>query len=185
MRLIDKELIKALRCLASQDENGDCYQQHHNFIHADGDEPEIYCGSQPTDGRIECPYYQNKYEVCFECGEWLETVADELELQNQMKSKYDDEMAADIKQAIEYFKDELSQMGIFSDIISFRGDEVKACRTAIKVLQIVQGEIQTGKQEAKTPKRESQLEKLAREAREAGMTYGQYVALEYDKIKRG
>ena len=76
-------------------------------------------------------------------------------------------------------------MGIFSDIISFRGDEVKACRTAIKVLQIVQGEIQTGKQEAKTPKRESQLEKLAREAREAGMTYGQYVALEYDKIKRG
>lgn len=34
------------------------------------------------------------------------------------------------------------------------------------------------------PKEKSQLERLAKEAREAGMTYGQYVALEYAKIKR-
>lgn len=39
--------------------------------------------------------------------------------------------------------------------------------------------------ETKKPKEKSQLERLAREAREAGMTYGQYVALEYAKIKRG
>ena len=31
----------------------------------------------------------------------------------------------------------------------------------------------------KEPKGENQLERLARKAREAGMTYGQYVALEY------
>lgn len=35
------------------------------------------------------------------------------------------------------------------------------------------------------PKEESSLQELARKAREAGMTYGQYVALEYAKIRRG
>ncbi|MCI9249737.1 MAG: hypothetical protein HFG99_11475 [Dorea sp.] len=35
------------------------------------------------------------------------------------------------------------------------------------------------------PKRESSLQEIARKAREAGMTYGQYVALEYAKIRRG
>lgn len=77
---MDRDLIKALRCLASQDENGDCYMEHHNFMHSD--EPGIYCGSYPTDGRIKCPYYQNKYGVCFEdgeCGEWLGTIANVLE----------------------------------------------------------------------------------------------------------
>lgn len=82
MRMIDNELNKALRCLASQDEEGNCYREHHNFMHVDGDENEIYCGSEPPDGRIQCPHYQNKYGVCFEdgeCSEWLEAVADELE----------------------------------------------------------------------------------------------------------
>lgn len=35
------------------------------------------------------------------------------------------------------------------------------------------------------PKEERPIETLARKAREAGMTYGQYVALEYAKIRRG
>lgn len=34
-------------------------------------------------------------------------------------------------------------------------------------------------------KKENSLQELARKAREAGMSYGQYVALEYAKIKRG
>lgn len=34
-------------------------------------------------------------------------------------------------------------------------------------------------------KKVSPLEEAARKAREAGMTYGQYVALEYAKIRRG
>lgn len=59
----------------------------------------------------------------------------------------DEEMAAAIKQAIEYFKDELSQMGVFSDIISFREAEVRACRTAIKVLQGIQEGSQKGQQD--------------------------------------
>jgi hypothetical protein len=35
------------------------------------------------------------------------------------------------------------------------------------------------------PKKENSLQEIARKAREAGMTYGQYVALEYAKIRRG
>ena len=38
----------------------------------------------------------------------------------------DEEMAADINKAIEYFKDELSQMDVFSDIVSFREVERKS-----------------------------------------------------------
>lgn len=77
---MDKDLIKALRCLASQDENGDCYMERHNLMHSD--EPEIYCGSEISVGRVQCPYYQNKYAVCYEdgeCREWLNEVADILE----------------------------------------------------------------------------------------------------------
>lgn len=80
--LIDKELVKALRCLSSQDGNGDCHIEHHNVMHMDGGTPEIYCGNEPHDGRIQCPYYQNKYDVCFEdgeCCEWLRAAADKLE----------------------------------------------------------------------------------------------------------
>lgn len=212
-----KDMIKALRCLASQDENGDCYMQHYNTLHLD-DEPTICCTSEPSDERVKCPYYQNKYEVCFEdgeCGEWLSEAADILEIvrqypewpksgkwipadqppsnnnyilisfenfsvpqvgryeedeeggafyvgdeeescisqelivnawrplpepykedvgetfgckqpvENEEIIKKDERMAADIKQAIEYFKGELSQMDVFSDIVSFREAERK------------------------------------------------------------
>lgn len=52
------------------------------------------------------------------------------------------EMAADINQAIEYFKDELSQMEVFSDIIPFREVERKSIEIALKLLQKVQEERQ-------------------------------------------
>lgn len=234
-----KDMIKALRCLASQDENGDCYMQHYNTLHLDDDEPAICCTSEPSDERVKCPYYQNKYEVCFEdgeCGEWLSEAADILEIVRQYPEwpksgkwipadqppsnnnyilisfenfsvpqvgryegdeeggafyvgdeeescisqelivnawrplpelykedveetfgckqpvekeeiiKKDERMAADIKQAIEYFKGELSQMDVFSDIVSFREAERKSIETALKVLQRIQEESQTGQQ---------------------------------------
>lgn len=74
-------LIKALRCLASQDAEGDCYMERYNLVHAVCHKPAIYCGANPPDGRITCPYYQNEYGVCFEDGEcgWLGRVADILE----------------------------------------------------------------------------------------------------------
>jgi len=233
VEMIDNDLIKALRCLASQDNEGDCYGEHHNFMHVDGDENEIYCGSEPRDGRIQCPHYQNKYGVCFEdgeCSEWLETVADELEssakpkwipakeppkndkyillsfenfsvpqvgryeedegggayhLGDEEKSCISQELivnawmplpkayradeekileygqsnekagsvsrnaktAADIDQAIEYFKDEISQMDVFSDIVHFRKEERKSIETALKVLQKAQEESQKGQQD--------------------------------------
>lgn len=83
-------LIKALRCLASQEEDGDCYMERYNSVHMSDDVPQIYCGSEPPEGMIECPYRQNEYGVCFDDGEcdWLGSVADILE-QYQWKSPDD------------------------------------------------------------------------------------------------
>lgn len=74
-------LIKALRCLASREEDGDCYMERYNSVHMSDDVPKIYCSSEPPEGMIECPYHQNEYGVCFEDGEcdWLGSVADTLE----------------------------------------------------------------------------------------------------------
>ena len=58
-----------------------------------------------------------------------------------------EEMAADIGQTIEYFKGELSQMDVFSDIVSFREAERKSIETALKILQRIQEESQTGQQD--------------------------------------
>lgn len=77
--MIDTDMIKALRCLASQDAEGNCYEDIYNF--GNRDKQQISCGGS-LDGTVPCPYYQNKYEVCFEdgeCGEWLNALADELE----------------------------------------------------------------------------------------------------------
>lgn len=76
--MIDTDMIKALRCLASQDAEGNCYEDIYNLRNH---KQEMHCGGNLY-GSIPCPYYQNKYEVCFEdgeCGEWLDTVADKLE----------------------------------------------------------------------------------------------------------
>lgn len=65
------DLIKALRCLASNDTEGGCYEDHYNFGN-DGRRQEMSCyGLYAT---IMCPYHQNTYGVCFEdgeCQEWL------------------------------------------------------------------------------------------------------------------
>lgn len=52
------------------------------------------------------------------------------------------EMEADINQAIEYFKDELSQMDVFSDIVHFQEKERKSIETALWALQKVQETVQ-------------------------------------------
>lgn len=37
-RLTLDDMIKALRCVASQDTEGDCYADHENFMHMQDDE---------------------------------------------------------------------------------------------------------------------------------------------------
>ena len=74
----DPDLIKALRCLASQDDEGNCYETYYNFLNLDKQRMSCDGGY----GDIPCPYNQDKYGVCFEsgeCGDWLKIVADELE----------------------------------------------------------------------------------------------------------
>lgn len=80
------DLIKALRCLASQDCYGNCYMDKYNrytedYNHNQKQEPRMSC-SGSYDGTIRCPYYQHTYGVCFEdgdCMEWLNATADLLE----------------------------------------------------------------------------------------------------------
>lgn len=92
---MDNDLIKALRCLASQDEDGNCKMDWHNLLQKD-DEQKMYCSNKIWgDETIQCPYHQDKYEMCFEdgaCGEWLNKVADILEKQEGLKHFFEMEI---------------------------------------------------------------------------------------------
>ncbi len=59
----------------------------------------------------------------------------------------DTKMAADIEQAIKYFEDELSQIKVFSGIVSFQERERKSIETALKVLYEAQKESPKGQQD--------------------------------------
>ena len=88
-RLTLEDMIKALKCVASQDREGDCYADNENFKHMEDDKyKRIICGTGENlkdfiSGReaVGCPYHQKKYGCCFEDGElyWLKDVAKLLE----------------------------------------------------------------------------------------------------------
>lgn len=94
-RLTLDDMIKALKCVASQDTIGDCYAGHENFMHRNDEHKRIVCGTGEDlrdyiSGKeaVGCPYYQNTYGCCFENGElsWLKDVA---ELLKELKSYKD------------------------------------------------------------------------------------------------
>lgn len=79
---MDKEMIKALRCLGSQSHMGYCYADAYNYKNRfDVKAADMRCGETNKEkNRICCPYYQNKYKTCIDDGcEWLDEVADILE----------------------------------------------------------------------------------------------------------
>ena len=88
-RLNIEDMIKALKCVASQDAEGDCYADHENFNHMEDDNyKHIICGAGDKfenyiSGRnaVGCPYHQKPYGTCYEDGElyWLKDVAELLE----------------------------------------------------------------------------------------------------------
>lgn len=88
-RLTLDDMIKALKCVSSQDVEGDCYADHENFMHMEDDEHKrIVCGTGEDlrdyiSGKeaVGYPYYQQKYGCCFEDGDlsWLKDVAELLE----------------------------------------------------------------------------------------------------------
>ena len=98
MELILDDMIKALKCVASQDTEGDCYKDHENFKHMEDDKyKRIVCETGEdlrdyTSGKeaVGCPYYQDTYRCCFEDGEsyWLKDAAELLE---ELKSYKDAE----------------------------------------------------------------------------------------------
>lgn len=88
MELTLDDMIKVLKCVASQDVEGDCYADHENFMHMHDKHKRIVCGTGEDledyiGGKeaVGCPYYQNTYGCCFEDGElyWLKDVAELLE----------------------------------------------------------------------------------------------------------
>lgn len=95
-RLTLDDMIKALKCVASQDTEGDCYKDHENFKHMEDDKyKRIVCGTGEDlrdyiSGKevVGCPYHQNTYGCCFENGElyWLKDV---VELLEELKSYKD------------------------------------------------------------------------------------------------
>ena len=95
-RLTIEDMIKALKCVASQDVVGDCSADYENFRHMNDDNYKcLVCrdGENLKDhisGRdaVGCPYHQEKYGCCFEDGElfWLEDVAELLEELKKLRS---------------------------------------------------------------------------------------------------
>ena len=92
-RLTIDDMIKALRCVASQDTEGDCYKDHENFKHMKDDKyKRIVCGTGENlkdwiSGRdaVGCPYHQKTYGTCYEDGE-LYLLKDVAELLEELKS---------------------------------------------------------------------------------------------------
>ena len=95
-RLTLEDMIKALKCVSSQDAEGDCYMDHENFKHMEDDKyKRIVCGTGENlkdwmSGRdaVGCPYHQKTYGTCYEDGElyWMKDVAELLE---ELKSDKD------------------------------------------------------------------------------------------------
>ncbi len=87
-RLTLDDMIKALKCIASQDREGDCYADHENFMHRNDGHKRIVCGTGEDlrdyvsgNEAVGCPYHQQKYGCCFEDGDlfWMKDVAELLE----------------------------------------------------------------------------------------------------------
>lgn len=88
-RLTVDDMIKALKCISSQDAEGDCYMDHEKFKHMEDDKyKRITCGTGENlkdwiSGRdaVGCPYHQKTYGTCYEDGElyWLKDVTELLE----------------------------------------------------------------------------------------------------------
>lgn len=111
------DMIKALKCVASQDAEGDYYADRENFMHMDDDEHKrLVCGTGENlrvfiggKGTVGCPYYQKKYGCSFEDGElfWLKDVAELLEELKELrayKEKMELQYLDDIENPLEPLK---------------------------------------------------------------------------------
>lgn len=88
-KIIIDDMIKALKCIVSQDTEGDCYADRENFMCMEDDKHKrLVCGTGKNlkdyiSGKeaIGCPHHQDTYGCCFEDGElyWLKDVAELLE----------------------------------------------------------------------------------------------------------
>lgn len=81
LKEINSNMIKALRCVASQDAFKDCHRTRYNRDRKEG-EPLMTCKPLPDDLSIPCPYQQDEYKTNCEDGEcmgWLNEIADMLE----------------------------------------------------------------------------------------------------------
>lgn len=125
-RLMLEDMIKALKCISSQDAEGDCYADHENFMYvADDEHKSIVCGTgedlrDHVSGKkaVGCPYHQNTYGCCFEDGElyWLKDVAELLEelksykdLEERLHKIFGEESTFSLADVIDALEMELSE----------------------------------------------------------------------------
>lgn len=81
LRPINPNMIKALRCISSQDAFKDCHRTRYNRDRKEN-EPLMTCKPLPDDLSIPCPYQQDEYKTNCEDGEcmnWLNEIVDMLE----------------------------------------------------------------------------------------------------------
>lgn len=91
------DLEKALRCIASQTPDGDCYLERHAMRNASG--VQMVCSNKPLEGEFSCPYHQRTYSVNSDDFSWLNQVADIIALvyrytleKNRTKEKFKSEI---------------------------------------------------------------------------------------------
>ena len=133
-----EDMIKALKCISSQDAEGDCYADHENFMHmADDEHKSIVCGTgedlrDHVSGKkaVGCPYYQDTYGCCFEDGEsyWLKDVSELLE---ELKS-YKEAEGQDL----------LVRLPCKVGDLVFIIDEENICRRKVKSIKILSAAIE-------------------------------------------
>lgn len=116
-RLTLGDMKKALKCIASQDTEGDCYADYENFKHMEDDNyKRLVCGTGENlkdciSGReaVGCPYHQDAYGCCFKDGDlsWLKDVAELLEELKELrvyKEKMEMQYLDDIENPLEPLK---------------------------------------------------------------------------------
>lgn len=83
---IEPDLIKALRCLSSENDLGMCYMEQYNQKRKD-EQARMYCWNAEKRG-ILCPFYQTKYDVVDNKNCWLNEIANKLEENKKMIEHY-------------------------------------------------------------------------------------------------
>ena len=85
--MTDNEIIKALECMASVNENGLCYAEQENIKRMKEGKPYIVC-SNIKDEKFECcPHYQEPFDTCMDDGSHQKALQSALDIITRQKAE--------------------------------------------------------------------------------------------------